>query len=460
MERAERLPLGWSLAAILTVALVLRLAAGWWWQQRLPAGTQFGFGDSASYWELAGTIARGQPYEYGPDRLQVFRTPGYPLLLAPLFWLQADPPVMWARAQAAIFATAAVVGVALLGWLLFDRRAALVAAAIAAVYPEAIAAGAFVLSEAAFTPLMMLHLVLWVRAWQPNSTLHAPARADSTRNMMRSVGWSIAAGVVGGLATLVRPSWLLFVPFAVVVGLAFSLWRRNATEGVPYSALRRHLLIDGAMVVGLCLAMLPWWIRNCQLAGRFVPTSLQVGASLYDGISPSATGASDMAFVGKFVAEQRAADAQPNADLRGLFEDRLDQRMRQAAIDFARNNPGRVLQLVGIKLLRMWSPLPNAAEFQSNTLRLILAATYTPVILLALVGVWRYAGRDWPYLLCLLPAVYFTLLHVVFVSSIRYRQPAMLPLIVLAAAVLVGSGVRSQGTGDRRRPTNRPPTTD
>jgi hypothetical protein len=39
--------------------------------------------------------------------------------------------------------------------------------------------------------------------------------------------------------------------------------------------------------------------------------------------------------------------------------------------------------------------------------------------------------------LCGLPAIYFTLLHMVFVSSIRYREPAMLGLIVLAAGVLV-----------------------
>jgi len=432
MTGPRQLPFGRTLALILAVALVLRLAAGWWWQQRLPPGTQFGFGDSAGYWELAGHIARGEPYEAGPDRLKIFRTPGYPVALAPLFLLRDNPPVLWARAEAALFATAAVGGVAWLGRLLFDQRTALLAAAIAAVYPEAIALGAFVLSEAAFTPLMVLHLGLWVVAWQAGST-------------PKVAGCSLAAGIAGGLATLVRPSWLLFVPFALVVGITLSLRQRNATEGVPYSAWRRHLLIGGVMLAGLCLAMLPWWIRNYRVAGRFVPTSLQVGASLYDGISPQATGASHMEFVGRFATAQRAADAQPGADTRGTFEERLDRRFRDAALDFARRDPARVLQLAGIKLLRMWSPLPNAADFQSTTLRLILAVTYTPLIMLALVGAWRFARRDWPCFLFVMPAVYFTLLHVVFVSSIRYRQPALLPLIVLAAAVIVQWRVQRSG---------------
>src|SRR4051794_38117525 len=110
--------------------------------------------------------------------------------------------------------------------------------------------------------------------------------------------------------------------------------------------------------------------------------------------------------------------------------------MRTAALDWASQNHARVLQLAGIKFLRMWSPFPNAAEFQSTALRLLLAVTYAPLILLALVGLWKFAWRGWPYLLCFLPAIYFTCLHCVFVSSLRYRQPAMLSLILLVAGLV------------------------
>jgi 4-amino-4-deoxy-L-arabinose transferase-like glycosyltransferase len=413
----------WWLIALLCVAFGLRLGAGFWWQARLPAGVKFGFGDSEGYWELARTIARGRPYEYGPLKYKVFRTPGYPLVLAPLFVVSDEPPVMWGRALSAILATAAVGGVAALARLLFDERTALVAAAIAAVYPEAISLGAFVLSEAPFVPLMLLNLHAWAKAW----------RATESKQI---VAWALVGGAGAGLATLMRPSWLLFVPFAAAIGIVFGPQRI------------KHLRIAAVMLAGLCVTMSPWWIRNAFVAGRFVPTSLQVGASLYDGLSPTATGASEMSFVESFVNQQLIADSPPGADTSGLFEDRLDARMREASVAWARQNPRRVAELAGTKLLRMWSPLPNATEFRGRALPLVLAITYTPVLLLAGFGAWKFARRDWPYLLLVLPAFYFTCLHVIFVSSIRYRQPAMLPLIVLAAAVLVGF-VR----GSRPRPS-------
>jgi len=433
--------------AILAVALAVRLVAAMWWQQRVPPGGMFAFPDSESYWELGRRIVRGQPYEFGPERYAIFRTPGYPILLAGLFLLNHEPPVLCGRALSAVLGTIAVAGVASLARQLFDRRTALLAAGLAALYPEAIALSTFVLSEAPFCPLMVWQLVAWTKAWKAGD-----------RGAGRLQLWSAIAGILGGLATLMRPSWLLFAPFAAILGPALialaarnalegaDLRERNATEGVPYRVkLLRHFQIVAILLATTAMTMLPWWARNYLIAGRFVPTTLQVGASLYDGLSPMATGASDMRFVAPFVAQQRAADEQ-SAELVGTFEDRLDRRMRDASLAWARANPDRVVQLAWIKLRRMWSPLPNAAEFGGNLTRFTLVLTYTPAIVLAAIGAFRFSRRGWPYLLLLLPAVYFTCLHVIFVSSIRYRQPAMLILLVVTAGV-IGEWICGRGGG-------------
>jgi hypothetical protein len=114
----------------------------------------------------------------------------------------------------------------------------------------------------------------------------------------------------------------------------------------------------------------------------------------------------------------------------------LNRHFADAAIAWARANPGRTFQLAWIKLGRMWNIWPNEASLRSWPLRLAVAVGYVPLLLLGIVGAWRFAGRDFSYALCVLPAAYFSLLHMIFVGSIRYRQPAMLVLIVLAAGAL------------------------
>ena len=93
-----------------------------------------------------------------------------------------------------------------------------------------------------------------------------------------------------------------------------------------------------------------------------------------------------------------------------------------------------------MKLVRIWNVWPNEASLSRWSIRLVVLATYVPLLALALVGVWRFTPRGWPYMLAWLPAVYITLLHIVFIGSIRYREPAMLALAVLAAGVIGGAG--------------------
>jgi 4-amino-4-deoxy-L-arabinose transferase-like glycosyltransferase len=412
-----------ELAVILVVALVLRLGAGWAWQARVDG--RFGFGDSESYWALARAISLGQPYQLGEAR--VFRAPGYPLLLAPVFRAAGgEPSVMWARAESALLGTLAVGAVWWLGRSLFDARTGLAAASVAAVYPGAIAMGVVVLSEAAFCPLMLLHLILWTAAWNAGAARRAAVLSGS-------------AGLAAGAATLVRPSWLLFTPFAVAIGLTVGKHRL------------RQLGIGACMVAGLVAAMVPWWVRNARVTGRFVPTTLEVGASLYDGLNAHATGASNMRWgdqaAARFVESQPGRAGPPDDAAQRTREYRLDRHLRAESLRWARAHPGRVAQLAVIKFARLWNFWPNEATFSVWPLRLAVLITYVPVMVLAIIGAWGTIHRGWPYVLCWLPAVYFTLLHVVFVSSIRYRQPAMLALMVLAAGVVVARLERNWGDG-------------
>jgi len=405
-----RVPIWLPLTAILLAALMLRLAAGWYWQSQRPVDRPFVFGDSESYWELARSVAHGEPYQFGTPDAKVFRTPGYPVVLSLVFLLGSEQPSpLAARFISALCGTIAVAGVYGLARSLFDRRAGLIAAAMIAVYPGAIVLSAVVLSEAPFAPLAVLHLGCWALAW----------KAIRTSAML---AYGTCGGLLAAAATLMRPSWLLFVPFALIVG---SLDHRRA----------RHWSIGAAMLCGLAIGMAPWWIRNWQVVGHFVPTTLQVGASLYDGLNPRATGGSEMNFVAEFERSEREVVGATEP-----LEYRLDQRLRRAAIEWAASHPLAVLELAGIKFARMWNVWPNEPQFRGWGVRLAVLVTYMPLLALGAIGVWRYRGMGFPVALCWLPAVYLALLHVVFVSSMRYREPAMLPMAALAAAVLARAG--------------------
>ena len=199
------------------VAFVLRLAAGWAWQSRLAGQpdrlatcptTRFGMGDSEATGHLHGHRRRESPIEYGSADARVFRTPGYPLLLAPIVRLAdgGHSAVLLAQAEAALLGTLAVLGVWWLTRLLFDDRTAFLAAGLATFYPGAIALSALVLSEAPFCPLMLLEL-----------GVVDPGVASAVVGGRKALGF--CAGWPRGQPRLMRPSWLLFTPFATAVGM-------------------------------------------------------------------------------------------------------------------------------------------------------------------------------------------------------------------------------------------------
>lgn len=392
----------WTL--VLAVALALRVVAAFGVTRYAEAkGKPCVFGDTAIYWELARTIVAGEPYlvsQWGVPHYAL-RTPGYPLFLAACREV-FGPSLLAVRLVQAVLGTASAwLAAKLAGAVLGKDRPGgvsvpLAAAAIAAIDPYIVGLSALVLSEATFLPLMLAGLWGLARLWGPAPTARPGLVAAGT-------------GLAMGLAILSRPSWALFLP-VVLAG-----WAVGAGRGGWGRAIRGGLVV--ALAAALVLA--PWWVRNGRVFGRFVPTALWVGASLYDGISPGATGASDMAFVDE-------------PDVRGLGEVEQDATFLARSKAFAGAHPGRVAWLAMVKLGRFWSPWPNAETLRGPGVAPASALVTLPVLALIAVGAWD-RRRDFRALALLAgPLAYFCVLHLVFVSSIRYRIPGEVPALGLA----------------------------
>lgn len=397
-------------AMVLLGALSVRVTAATVWQRWLDKrDSLFLFGDSVSYWHLAHCLAADEPYEYGSPDAAVFRVPGYPWLLS---WCvdssKADAGILAARFMGSVFGTLAVATIMLLTAWMFDRAVSLLAGLLAALDPGGVGMSILILSEAPFQWLMILALAaLW-------GAQRAPHRA---------LRFAILSGILSGLAVLIRPSWLLAMPLYYAIR-----WLAGP---------RRASIFQQALATGLSMALImaPWWYRNYQVTGHFVITTLQVGASLYDGWHPAATGGSDtgMVFSQDFAAtlraEDRAAQVPPSN-----FEYRLDRKLAVAAWEWAQDHPRDVLRLAGKKFVKTWWPWPTAEELPGGPLfRWIVAVPMLLIVIPACTFFVRRTG-DWRFLFpFVLPLLYFTLLHLVFVGSVRYRQPAVLVAIVLAA---------------------------
>jgi len=456
-------------SAILFGALLIRLAAAVYWQSSLDAsGERFRFGDSETYWVLAEKIVQGKTYEYGGVDSRAFRAPGYPIVLAATMFcaeffsgIVVGPGSVQATEQYSILVARIVgcmLGVATIALLMiatfqlansdkldkqFSLLASLCCGFFGAFYLGAIGMSIFILSEAIFCPLMVLSLVAWNRSLQPG--LKSP------------LFWQLLAGIASGAACLCRPSWLLWPGLLVVLSLI--RWRfqssifRSSDESIsakpaPSPILFSKMVLSLIMFgFGMAAMMSPWWIRNYVVFQAFVPTTLQVGASLYDGLHDGASGASDegMRFTLETENELREFDRlwhenHPGSELQAFqserlvpFEIRLNQALFSKAISWVRENPYATARLALIKFAKMWTPWPTAKEIGGLSVRIVEAVGYLVIVGLAIVGFMTIApSLRYPAIIYASPVLYFAVLHTIFVGSVRYRQPAILVLTIVS----------------------------
>jgi 4-amino-4-deoxy-L-arabinose transferase-like glycosyltransferase len=366
-------------------------------------------GDAEGYWELGREIAQGEPYQlYDPPR-RVERMPGYPafvagaIRLSQALGLAEGRQYFVARLLMALVGTFNCALVALLGRELFDSRTGNLAAGIVAVSPPLIGFSVILLSETLFAAGLLLSL--WCMA-------RLARNADASGGIARLLAWAALTGMSIAIAVYVRPSWLLTAPIVAAIFVVWQGRRRSFAKA----------LLPAAVVVLVAYgALLPWAYRNHRVTGHWIFTTLWVGASLYDGFNPSATGDSNL----KFVDDDRLSER--------MSEYEVDQHYRAKAWDYIREHPHRAAWLTLEKLKRFWMPWPNAKQFDGLFPKVAVAVYFIPILLAAVIG-WLTGPRNfWAWTLTLGPILYFCALHAIFLGSLRYRLPAEYLLCIASA---------------------------
>lgn len=309
----------------------------------------------------------------------------------------------------ALFGVASVALVGVLGRRLIGPGAGLVAAGMMTVDPITLFFSGLVLTETVYTTLLLAALYCVTRL------------ADDAG---RHVAWAAAVGVLLGLSTLTRGSGLLFILFLVPL-----IWYFRG-------GLRRGRIVVLLLVfASFAVTLSPAALRNHRLFGHFSPTRVGSGASLLESWGPWADGGPGMERI------EYPAFA-PDAN-----EYERDRQARDAAVAWARENPGRVAALAWKKLCRTWSVTINAPGYGGGVYAAVGWLTVAPVYGLAVVGFWRLRRLPATLGLLLAPAACYTVIHMVFVGSVRYRMPAMPGLFLVAAAAIVA--FRSQSVRPR-----------
>jgi 4-amino-4-deoxy-L-arabinose transferase-like glycosyltransferase len=422
-------------AGLWLFVLALLLRAGWVGLQWHRTGPAFEFDDERLHWAMASNLVHSGQMVTDDGRFAA-RMPLYPLFLA-IFAGAGDSGILLARLAQALLGAATV-------WLIYrlakdalGERPALLAGALACLDPYGVFVTNLLLSEVLF---MLIAVGLTVAAWRQIDNARAGGRGSSRaatqssgRDSTQSSGRSpipnpqspisnrqatLAVALLGAAAVFARPSALGWVVLLwLLLWLCASSKRRASLRLLGYAAV-------------LAVFLLPWGLRNQHAIRSFAWLSTNGGVTLYDAQGPQANGSSNQGFLTHM------------PELSGLGEAERDRLLRDQAIAQMTRDPWRVLKLAGAKFLRTWNFIPNFEGYRGAVTAAASAVFTAVVLILAGIGLWRTAFGRQPrppgkfQVLVWLPVIYFTLLHCVFIGSLRYRVPLMAFLELSAAAAV------------------------
>ena len=345
-----------------------------------------------------------------PGEPSAYTQPLYGFFLVPVYWIFGRE--WWSVGLAQILvATGTAFLVYAIGARVLSRNAGAVAAVVATLNPYLVWHDVH-LNREILDQLLAAALVLCVLV-----------AADR-----RSLPWSVASGVVAGLAILGNVR-VAFLP----VFLALYLLFRVGWSWAPV-----------ALIAAAALTVAPWVVRNRVELGCVALTT--DGRALWKANNLQTY---DLLSHGKWIDDVKDPPGHPFPNpeearviyQRGGGRYHVDECANQSyyqdkAWQFVREHPGAKAKLAGLAARMEWDPRTTASATDSGHgfLRTWAQPVYTLLLYaFGLLGLLYAPGRFTA--LALLVLGYQTLAAVVFVGATRYRVPTDFLIALLAAAV-------------------------
>jgi 4-amino-4-deoxy-L-arabinose transferase-like glycosyltransferase len=273
-----------------------------------------------------------------------------------------------------------------LGTILFSRRIGVIGGILSSVYPFFVILSIIPLTESL-------------------AIFFYPTIAVCMVNLLRHRGYRIAivCGVVLGLASLNKPTALLFV---FVFPLYIILRKGNFLERVK---------IAFTIFVSAWVVISPWAIRNIRVWGKFIPVSPRGCLVLYQGNSQYTEYSIRMLEEGKAIGWLKPPD------FRGF---RKYSDFCKHAVLFMIENPKKTVEFAFRKFLIFLRHYPHPMNIIS----------WYPIFLFSIIGMFMTRCRE------LLPVYILVagtaIIPFVFTSMPRFRTPIEPFLIIFASCTI------------------------
>lgn len=360
---------------------VLRIGFAFYLENR------FYFDDEYEYWKMVENFISGKGLMVA-ESLKAYRPPLYPLFLAIL--VKMGSGIIGIRISQAFISALTCVFIYFLGKEIFDKKVAIMSSFLSSFYPFFIFYSGFLLTETLFIFLVVLSIYTFIKLFQPETLPF----------------YGLATGAVTAFSGLCRPTMELFFPFCLI----FVMLAKD-------NSLQKRIKKVLFACTGFVLVLTPWIVRNYIVLGKFIPGTTMGGGVFWEGNNPCSEGGPC-----RYFPEEIAK----------LPEIERDKAYYKKTIEIIKENPARFLWLLQNKFKRFWNIVPNASEFTKPLYRIISILSFGVMLPFFVLGFLITLKNKKVHLIHFL-FIFFTLFHVIYLASIRYRVPLEPFYIMLAS---------------------------